>query len=152
MVGIGKKDDHLFSTMKTQLCSCAEKDDPSGYRQSVCDAIVEAVVFLVENKSLILENDINGKPLSRSATSADFVSESKKYAQMKKQKQREPNSNSGKFFCDVIIFHLSYFTDSVNFSAEKELKRKSDQIPSSAGAGKKAKQNKMPSSKSKKQN
>ncbi len=98
------------------------------------------------------KNDINGKPLGGSATTADFLSESKKYAQMKKQKQREPNSNSGKFFCDVNIFHLSYFTHSVMFSAEQKLKRKSDQIPSSAGAGKKAKQNKMPSSKSKKQN
>lgn len=148
----GKKDDHFFSTTKTQLCSYAEKDDPSGYRQSICDAFAEASSYLVEKKYLILENDINGKPLGGSATTADFLSESKKYAQMKKQKQREPNSNSGKFFCDVNIFHLSYFTHSVMFSAEQKLKRKSDQIPSSAGAGKKAKQNKMPSSKSKKQN
>jgi len=50
----GKKSDNIFTQLKYKLAGFHKKDDPAGFRRSICSAIYDCVVFLAEKKYVSL--------------------------------------------------------------------------------------------------
>jgi len=102
----GRKSENIFSGLKDQLVGYHTKDDPAGYRRSVCDAVYDCAIFLAERKLVSLKTDYLGVANDDNANIDDFI------VMLRKQKESMPNSGEIQygplFFISYIFLTMAY--------------------------------------------
>jgi len=93
----GKKSENIFTRIRDQLVSYHARDDPAGFRRSVCDAIYDCAIVLAERQVVALKTDHLGVPYDKDATTEDFIVE------LCKQKELLLNSGKDK---NVLFFYV----------------------------------------------
>ena len=89
-----KEEQKHLSGLKDQLVGYHTKDDPAGYRRSVCDAVFDCVNFLAERKLVSLKTDNLGVTYDDNANIDDII--------VKLHKQMR--FSAGLYFLSLIYF------------------------------------------------